>query len=113
MKESNIEGLASHDGPESCAGVHKGVGEALTGVRAGWDIEPRNHIERGCRRRPYRRKATRTDASTRASGRPRAVEDPMHVRTLHAREPGGPLVIRLDGEAGRRPYAGLTALSPA
>jgi RNA-directed DNA polymerase len=42
MKELYIEGVATHGGPESCVGVRKGVGEALTGVRAGRDIEPRN-----------------------------------------------------------------------
>ena len=30
-----IEDLASHGGPESCAVVREGAGEALTGVRAG------------------------------------------------------------------------------
>ena len=35
MKESYVEGLASYGGPESCVYVRKGVGEALTGVRAG------------------------------------------------------------------------------
>ena len=35
MKESYIEDLASHGGPESCAVVREGAGEALTGVRAG------------------------------------------------------------------------------
>ena len=35
MKESYSEDLASHAGPESCAGVREGVGEALTGVCAG------------------------------------------------------------------------------
>ena len=35
MKESYVEGLASHGGPESCVHIRKGVGEALTGVRAG------------------------------------------------------------------------------
>jgi RNA-directed DNA polymerase len=35
MKEPYVEGVANHDGPESCAGVREGVGEALTGVRAG------------------------------------------------------------------------------
>ena len=35
MKESYVEGVATHDGPESCAVVRKGGGEALTGVRAG------------------------------------------------------------------------------
>jgi hypothetical protein len=42
MRELYIEGVAIHGGPESCAGVREGVGEVLTGVRAGWAIEPRN-----------------------------------------------------------------------
>lgn len=47
MKESNIEGVAIHGGPESCAGVREGVGEVLTGVRVGGAIEPRNPWSRG------------------------------------------------------------------
>jgi len=35
MKESGIEGLASHDGPESCTSARKRSGEALTGESAG------------------------------------------------------------------------------
>jgi RNA-directed DNA polymerase len=35
MKESNIEGLATHDGPESCADAREGAREVLTGVRMG------------------------------------------------------------------------------
>ena len=35
MKESYVEGLAAHSGPESCVVVRKGRGEALTGVRTG------------------------------------------------------------------------------
>ena len=35
MRVPYVEGLASHDGPESCAGARKGVGEALTGEHAG------------------------------------------------------------------------------
>jgi len=42
MKESYGEGVATHTGPESCAVVRKGGGEALTGVLAGTGIEPRN-----------------------------------------------------------------------
>ena len=34
MKESYGEGLASHTGPESCAGTGNRAREALTGVRA-------------------------------------------------------------------------------
>jgi hypothetical protein len=40
MEEPYIEGVATHDGPESCVGFREEVGEALTGVRIGWDIEP-------------------------------------------------------------------------
>jgi hypothetical protein len=43
MEELYAEGVATHGGPESCAGVREGVGEALTGVRAGRAIEPRNY----------------------------------------------------------------------
>lgn len=35
MKEPYREGIASHSGPESCAAIREGGGEALTGVRAG------------------------------------------------------------------------------
>src|SRR6266851_3928575 len=35
MKESYTEGLATHNGPESCEVARKGSVEALTGVRAG------------------------------------------------------------------------------
>jgi RNA-directed DNA polymerase len=44
MKESYSEGLASHTGPESCAGAREGTGEALKGVHTGQvlscEIEP-------------------------------------------------------------------------
>jgi hypothetical protein len=43
MEEPYVEGLATRDGPESCACSGNGVGEALAGVRAGWAIEPREH----------------------------------------------------------------------
>ncbi len=35
MKESHVEGLATHSDPESCVAVREGSGEALTGARAG------------------------------------------------------------------------------
>jgi hypothetical protein len=35
MEVSYVEGLASYGGPESCVRIRKGVGEALTGGRAG------------------------------------------------------------------------------
>ena len=36
MKEPHIEGLATHDDPESCAVARKDGGEALTGAHTGW-----------------------------------------------------------------------------
>ena len=47
MKESYVEGLAAHDGPESCVGVRKGVREALTGVRAGRVFSRESNLLRG------------------------------------------------------------------
>jgi hypothetical protein len=64
MKEPYVEGVATHDGRESCAGVREGAGDALTVVHAGWAIEPRMGLVRGAdavmksgrrdRRRRYR-----------------------------------------------------------
>ena len=47
MRTLYVEGGATHDGPESCVVVCEDGGEALTGVRAGWAIEPRHHGVRG------------------------------------------------------------------
>lgn len=47
MRGLYIEGLATHGGPESCVDVREGGGEALTGVRTGRAIEPRNQGVRG------------------------------------------------------------------
>jgi len=47
MKESDVEGVANHDGPESCAGSREGAGEALTGVRAGWVLSRETPVFRG------------------------------------------------------------------
>lgn len=40
MKELHVEGLASHDDPESCVGVREDDGEALTGAHTGWVLSP-------------------------------------------------------------------------
>src|SRR5215218_11120360 len=36
MREPHVEGVAAHDGPESCGATREGGGEALTGETAGW-----------------------------------------------------------------------------
>jgi hypothetical protein len=50
MRTLYIEGVAIHDGPESCAVGREGGGEALTGVHVGRATEPRNGLSSGCRR---------------------------------------------------------------
>ena len=47
MKESYVEGLAAHSGPESCVAARKGRGEALTGVRAGRVLSRERNLLRG------------------------------------------------------------------
>lgn len=47
MKESYIEGPASHDGPESCADARKDVGEALTGVHTGGVLSRETRCDQG------------------------------------------------------------------
>ena len=93
MEESDIEGLATHGGPEPCAGARKSAGEALAGgVQAGlWSREIK---ETGVPTPSMGRKATPRMALARANRGPRAVRDPWHVRKLHVREPGEPIAAR-------------------
>ena len=93
MEELYAEGVATHGGPESCVDDPRGRGEALTGVRAGRAIEPRNEAI-GVPTLYKRRKATSLTALSRAVGGPRVVRDPWHVRNLHAREPGDPTLAQ-------------------
>jgi len=77
------EGVASHIGPESCAGSREGASEALTGVRTGQPLSrERTHFRVPTRLKT--RKATRRGASTRAPRRPGVVEDTgMYGRSLY------------------------------
>ena len=102
MRTPDIEGVATRDGPESCAGTREGAGEALTGVRAGRVIEPRN-CSFGVPTLFKWRKATLPAAFSRAGGGPRGVREPVHARDLSMREnrevPRSPACG--DGWAGR------------
>jgi hypothetical protein len=101
MEELYAEGLATHGGPESCVDDPRGRGEALTGVRAGRAIEPRNTAI-GVPTLFKWRKATLLTALARVVSGPRVVEEPGHVRNLHVREPGDPTLARpIDHRAGR------------
>jgi hypothetical protein len=101
MKESCVEGLAVHDGPESCGGAREGVGEALTGVRAGRVFSRENDVTPGCRRAGEQRKATPVTLKWPDVAGPRAVRDPVHARKHLAREPGYPMSACAGGGAGR------------
>ena len=111
MKESHIEGVAIHDGPESCVVVCEGEGEALTGERAGWAIEPRNQGDQGADVVNQNGRPHRWQRYPRAASGPCAVGEPVHVRNLHAREPGDPMVARhVDHGAGRSGKAKAVSL---
>src|SRR6266536_682433 len=76
--------------PSHALFLREGVGEALTGVRAGRAIEPRNQRDRGADAVKQVRRQHRWWRYARVARGPRAVEEPGHVRNLHAREPGEP-----------------------
>ena len=50
MEELDVEGLATHGGPEPCVDDPRGRGEALVGAHVGRGIEPRKNLGPGCRR---------------------------------------------------------------
>lgn len=90
MKVPYVEGLASHDDPESCGGDREVTTEALTGESVGQVLSRENRLTPGRRRVLSRRKATRCSLLSRELQRPRVVGDPGHARKLFAREPGDP-----------------------
>src|SRR5258706_10235637 len=97
MKKSHREGVATRSDPESCVGVRKDEGEALTGERVGRVLsremnEPGAQTlgTPGCQRRGGERKATSGASISRDALGPRAVRDPAHARNHLAREPGDP-----------------------
>jgi hypothetical protein len=95
LKGLHVEGVAIHDGPESCVSAREGAGEVLTGVRVGWAIEPRNSCIRGA---DALQMAEGNTASGVFASRWRTLRGRRTcacARSLHAREPGGPTVTRL------------------
>ena len=103
MEEPHIEGVATHGDPESCVAVRKGGGEALTGARVGRAIEPRNQRFRGADAVEMSGRQHCRQRYARVAGGPRAVEEPVHARNLHAREPGDPTIARCRDLAAGRP----------
>src|SRR5438105_4707315 len=93
MEELHIEGVATHDDPESCVDVCEDGDEALTGARAGRAIEPRNQRIRGADvvyagGRPHRRQRYRKLSA----GPARSENQGMHgtsMRENRERQPVG------------------------
>jgi hypothetical protein len=94
------EGIANHIGPEPCAGVREGVGEASAGERSGQPLSRDRKLVPGadafCAAEGNMPKSANASAWATRRG-----QRTWHVRTLFAREPGGLRVgrrlYRVDG----------------
>ena len=95
MKVRYVEGVAIHNGPESCAVTREGLSEALTGVRTGQVLSRERMMIPGADM------VTNMEGNTdgramQASGRPGVVEDPgMRGHSLH----GNREILGLAGKA--------------
>ena len=115
MKESHVEGLATHGGPESCGVSRKGRAEALTGVRAGRAIEPRKKLSSGRRRCRNKRKASLGASPSRDAFGSCAVEDPgTYGNTTHENREvlGSPAAAAAAGRVGKSKDARRRCTSP-
>jgi hypothetical protein len=92
------EGVATHIGPEPCAGAREGVGEASVGECIGQPLS-RERVSPGADTVDYVEGDTdgRAIASARTTWRG---QRPWHVQTFLAREPGGLASDRLAEAAG-------------
>ena len=93
MEELYGEGIANHIGSESCAGGGNVMGEALTGVHAGWVLS-RERFNGSGRRRCWQGRKTisatslRRDVSRAPRGRrPHARMEALRTRTGRSHEP--------------------------
>ena len=87
MRVPRDEGIANHIGPEPCAGIREGVGEASAGIREGQPLSRDRKLVPGADAVCVAEGKTSecASASTRATRRGRRT---WHARTLFAREPG-------------------------
>ena len=99
MRVRHGEGIASHIGPEPCAGVREDTGEASVGDRIG---QPLSHEIPFSGADAVKKAESNMDGCAIASARPaRRGLRPWHVRTLLVREPGDLMF----GQGGPPPLA--------
>ena len=100
MKVHCDEGLANHIGPEPCAGVREGIGEASAGDRIGQPLSRESEREPGAD--AVLIAEGNMDGRVIASACPaRRGLRPWHVQTFLAREPGD----LTSGQGGSPPLA--------
>jgi hypothetical protein len=110
MKTLYIEGVATHDDPESCVGVREGAGKALTGAHVGRAIEPRNRLIRGADVLSIAEGNTTSSATARCWWTPRGrrtcacVESPC-ARTGRSRARPSDLIIGRAAQERPRPHS--------
>jgi hypothetical protein len=93
MEEPHVEGVATHDDPESCGDSREAAAEALTGARTGTVLS--REISHFGEPTLLSEAEGNTDCAANARrNQPCAVGDPLHVRNLAAREPGDPHAAR-------------------
>ena len=105
MKVHCDEGVANHIGPEPCAVVCKGGGEASAGESIGQPLSLENYVHLGRRRVTHRGRQHVRRASASAWTAQRG-QRPWHVQTLLVREPGDPM-------SGQRPIAAVVRIGKA
>jgi hypothetical protein len=105
MKELQIEDLASHDHPESCANVREVGGEALTGARTGWILSPEIYESRAPTLFPSAEGNTLTHAIRECSSGPAGSKTPCTCGTSLRgnREILGPPTVMVPSAATGRP----------
>jgi len=101
MKESYVEGLAAHSGPESCVATRKGRGEALTGVRAGRVLSRESESLRGADAVEVRGRPQPGHRYREMSGNPARSETPSMYGNTSRENRESPRPPAADGVAGR------------
>lgn len=101
MKEPHIEGVATHDDPESCVGTREDVGEALTGARAGTVLSRENKQSRAPTPFFEAEGNTARGRKRESSGGPARSETRCTYGTFPRENREIPVPLAADGAAGR------------